>query len=251
MKSYREWISKSSSERNTRIILALDLDGTGEHKLLERGKRLLESTLESVCAVKLGRQTILNLGMHRTKRILNLAHEEEIPCIVDDKTSDIGETNKAIAEAYFRLGFDALTASPFVGWLDGLQPLFKTSHDKQKGVIILSYMSHLGALDVAGRKVIVGSGRKPELQYLLFARRALQWGADGLVVGATRPRAIEAVKRAVGDRVPIYSPGVGTQGGSLARAAKAGSDFFILGRSIATSAHPERVAASCAKQSRG
>ena len=251
MKSYREWISKSSSERNTRIILALDLDGTGARRLFERGRILLESTLESLCAVKLGRQTIMNLGMDRTRLILNLAHEDEIPCIVDDKISDIGETNRAIAEAYFRLGFDALTASPFVGWLDGLQPLFKASHDKQKGVIILSYMSHTGAVDVAGRKVIVGSGKKPELQYLLFARRALQWGADGLVVGATRPKVIEAVKRTVGDRVPVYSPGVGSQGGSLARAAKAGTDFFILGRSIATSAHPERVAASCAKESRG
>jgi orotidine-5'-phosphate decarboxylase len=250
MKSYKEWISKSSTERNTRIILALDLDGTNPNKLFEIGRRLLESTLDSLCAVKLQRQTILNLGMDRTRRILNLAHEEEIPCIVDDKMSDIGETNRAVAEAYFRLGFDALTASPFAGWLDGLQPLFQASHDKQKGVIILSYMSNPGAVDVAGRKVIVGSGKKPELQYLLFARRALQWGADGLIVGATRPKAIEAVKRTVDDMVPIYSPGVGTQGGRLARAAKAGTDFFILGRSIATSAHPERVAARCAKESR-
>ena len=249
MTSYKEWISKSSTERNTRIILALDLDGTVPQKLFEEGKRLLQSTLVSLCAVKLGRQTVLNLGMERTRRILSLVHEEEIPCIVDDKISDIGETNRAIAEAYFRVGFDALTASPFVGWLDGLQPLFKASHDKEKGVIILSYMSQPGALDVAGRKVIMSQG-KQELQYLLFAKRALQWGADGLVVGATRPEAIESVKRIVGDNVPIYSPGVGAQGGSLARVDKAGADYFILGRSIASSPHPERVAATCAKESR-
>jgi len=245
---YREWISRSSTERNTRIIFALDLAGENPARLYQKGKRLLESTLDSLCAIKLQRQTIFNIGTEATKRIINRAHEDNVPCIIDDKISDIGETNKAVAESYFNMGFDALTASPFVGWIDGLQPLFKAAHDKQKGVIILTYMSHSGASEVAGKKVVTESGNQRP-QYLLFVKRALQWDSDGLVVGATRPKVIANVKQLVGDRVPIYSPGVGAQGGSLARAARAGTDFFILGRSIATSAHPHKVAAQCAKDS--
>jgi len=166
---------------------------------------------------------------------------------MDDKISDIGETNRAIADAYFRLGFDALTASPFVGWIGGLDQLFETAHDKRKGVIILSYMSHPGASEVADQRIKVA--RRADPQYLQFARRAVQWGADGLVVGATRPLIVASVKKTVGSRIPIYSPGVGAQGGSIAKAAKAGTDFFILGRSISTSSHPERVAANFARES--
>jgi orotidine-5'-phosphate decarboxylase len=200
--------------------------------------------------VKLGRQTILNMGTERTRRIVEQVHEQGIPCIVDDKLSDIGETNKAIAESYFRIGFDGLTASPLVGWRLGLQPLFRVAHDTKKGVIVLAYMSHPGASECFGRLVLLEKKEGAEPQYLAFAKRAVQWRADGVVVGATRPEIIESVKRVVKDKVPIYSPGVGAQGGSSASSASAGTDFFIVGRSITTSSHPKRKAAQYATESR-
>ncbi len=247
--AYQEWISRSAAERNTRIVLALDLAGSHGPRVFDEGRTLLRKTIENLCAVKLGRHTILNMGTNRARCIVELVHEQGIPCIVDDKLSDIGETNKAIAESYFRLGFDGLTASPLVGWREGLQPLFRVAHDDGKGVIVLAYMSHPGASEGFGQKVLVEKRKRAEPQYLLFARRALQWRADGVVVGATRPEIIENVKRAVGDEVPIYSPGVGAQGGSLASSAKAGTDFFIVGRSITNSSHPERASAQYARES--
>lgn len=237
-------------ERDTKIILALDFDGGRPARLFEDGLRLLRKTVESLCAVKLGRQTVLNLGTERTQRFVEFVHEQGIPCIVDDKLNDIGATNKAIAESYFRLGIDGLTASPFVGWLEGLQPLFEIAHDNGKGVIVLSYMSHPGASEGYGQTVVLERRKKTEPLYLLFAKRARQWGADGVVVGATRPEVIREVKKIVGSRVPIYSPGVGTQGGGMATSARAGTDYFIIGRSITRSANPERVAANYAKMSR-
>jgi len=246
--SYREWISHSAAERNTKIILALDLAASHAPQVFEKGRTLLRKTIVSLCAVKLGRHTILNMGTERTRRIVELVHDQGIPCVVDDKISDIGETNKAIAESYFRLGFDGLTASPLVGWREGLQPLFRFAHNYGKGVIVLAYMSHPGASEGFGQKVLLEKQRTIP-QYLLFARRALQWGADGVVVGATRPKIIENVKRVIGDKVPIYSPGVGAQGGSLATSAKAGTDFFIVGRSITKSSHPEKTAAQLARES--
>jgi orotidine-5'-phosphate decarboxylase len=248
--SYREWIQRSSVERNTKVILALDLEGRHPARVFDDGKRLLRNTLDSLCGVKLGRQTVLNLGTERTRRIVEFVHEQEIPVIIDDKLNDIGETNRAIAESYFRLGVDGLTASPFVGWLGGLQPLFSIAHDNEKGVILLAYMSHPGASEGYGQMVISGRRKQPQALHLVFARRARQWGADGVVVGATRPDVIKEVKRLVGNEVPIYSPGIGAQGGRMASSARAGTDYFIIGRSITKSVHPERAAASCAKESR-
>lgn len=248
--SYRDWILRSSLERDTKVILALDLEGRLPTRVFDEGKRLLRKTVNNLCAVKLGRQTVLNLGTERTRRIIELVHEQGIPCFVDDKLNDIGETNRAIAESYFRLGVDALTASPFIGWLEGLQPLFKIAHHNGKGVILLTYMSHPGASEGYGQTAISARSGKPEALYLLFAQRARQWGADGVVVGATRPEVVREVKRKVGNTVPIYSPGIGAQGGSMADSARAGTDYFIIGRSITKSVHPERAAANCAKESR-
>ncbi len=248
--TYREWILHSSEERNTRIVLALDLDGNHPIQVFENGRRLLKETMDHLCAVKLGRQTILNMGTERARRLIEIVHDQGIPCLVDDKLNDIGETNKAIAKSYFRLGIDGLTASPFVGWLEGLQPLFKVAHDDGKGVIVLAYMSHPGASEGYGQSVIPKTGKKPIVLYLFFAKRARQWGADGVVVGATRPETIRAVRHAVGGKVPIYSPGIGTQGGRMATSTEAGTDYFIIGRSITKSSHPDKMAASYAKESR-
>ncbi len=247
--SYKEWISRSSAERRTRIILALDLDGASSKELFERSERLLRRTIGKFCAVKLGRQTVLNLGTVRTRHLTRIVHGEDIPCIIDDKLNDIGETNRAIAESYFRMGFDGLTANPFAGWRGSLQPLFQLAHEHRNGVILLAYMSHQGAAEGYGQKVIIGDKKTPIAQYRLFASNAVRWGADGVVVGATRPNVIREVKSIVRDKVPIYSPGIGAQGGKLLSASKAGTDFFIVGRSITRSPHPEKTALEYAGES--
>ncbi len=248
-RSYKEWISRSSQNRETRIVLALDVDDGTREGLLERSERLLKRTISSVCAVKLGRQTVLNLGARGTKRLTRIVHENDIPCIIDDKINDIGETNRAIAEAYFRMGFDGLTANPFTGWRGGLEPLFQLAHQRHHGVILLTYMSHPGASEGYGQKVVAKGKRTPESQYRLFANDAVRWGADGAVVGATRPNVIREVKSILRDKVPIYSPGVGAQGGRLADSSRAGTDYFIIGRSITRSPRPEETALEYARES--
>ena len=62
------------------------------------------------------------------------------------------------------------------------------------------------------------------------------------MVGATRPQVVREAKRILGGSVPIYSPGVGAQGGELAAALEAGTDYFIIGRSITESTAPSRKA---------
>ena len=245
--AFRNWISQSSRNRGTRIVLALDGDWESSEQLFEKSKVLLRRTITCFCAVKLGRHTVLNLGIERTKRLIKTVHSEDIPCIIDDKINDIGETNRKIVESYFRIGFDGLTANPFAGWRGGLQPLFQLAHEQGNGVILLAYMSHLGAAEGYGQSVFKGNRKVP--QYRLFADKAVHWGADGVVVGATRPNIIREIKSVVQNKVPIYSPGIGTQGGSLISSSRAGADFFIIGRSITKSPQPEKAAREYARES--
>lgn len=244
---FKEKIARASRENSSRIILALDIDQGSPEAGLRRARKLLDKTIPSLCAAKIGRQTVLNLGTSRTTQITSLVHKRGLPCIIDDKLNDIGSTNVAIATAYFRLGFDALTANPFAGWRGGLQPVFKRAHRLRNGIILLVYMSHAGASEGYGQTVADGRTKRP--QYLVFAERAVKWKADGAVVGATRPNVVREAKRILGKSVPIYSPGVGTQGGDLKTALEAGTDYFIIGRSIIKSPAPSRAAAMFANLS--
>ncbi len=155
--------------------------------------------------------------------------------IMDAKVNDIGNTNQIIAEYYFAAGFDAIIANPFVGWEEGLKPLFEVSKKLNRGVILLTYMSHKGASEGYGQTIIDAQTGEKTLQYISFARKALMWGADGVVVGATVPQKIAEVKQILQDKVDIYSPGVGAQGGAAETAIKAGASYLIVGREITNS----------------
>lgn len=209
----------------------------------------MERTAPYLCGVKLGRQTVLNLGTERTSTLIKQVHSNDLPCIIDDKLNDIDETNKAITQAYFNLGFDGIIVNPFVGWKGGLQPVFQLSHRHGKGVLVLVYMSHPGASGGYGQLVLENHGKKPRPQFELFAEKASRWKADGAVVGATRPDIVRKVRITLSDGIHIYSPGIGTQGGKIPKASKAGTDFFIIGRSITKASDPEKTAQGYARES--
>ncbi len=178
-----------------------------------------------------------------------MAREEAIPTIVDDKLNDIDETNRQIADAYFRLGLEGLTVNPFAGWRGGLESVFRLAHNLSKGVIVLVHMSHPGAAEGYGQRVVTRGGGKPQPQYKLFAKKAVAWKADGVVVGATRPTIVKEVRSILKNRVAIYSPGIGPQGGDLRKASRAGTDYFIIGRSITRASDPEKAASGYARKS--
>jgi orotidine-5'-phosphate decarboxylase len=123
-----------------------------------------------------------------------------------------------------------------------LKPLFEASQRLNRGVILLCYMSHKGASEGYGQTIIDQETGEKTLQYVSFAKKALKWGADGVVVGATYPEKIAEVKRIVEGKVPIYSPGVGAQGGAAETAVKAGASYLIVGREITMASDPAQTA---------
>jgi len=247
--TFRENILSASKNNFSRIVLALDLQGSSQRQLLRRGKKLIEETAPYVCAIKLGRPTVLNLGMEKTRTLIATSHANELPCIIDDKLGDIDDVNLAISQTYFALGFDGIIVNPIAGWKGGLEPVFKLARNAGKGVIVLVYMSNPGATEAFGQLVLRSSHGKPKPQYEIFAEKADLWGADGAVVGGNRPDIVKKVRAKLHNGIHIYSPGIGTQGGKVLQASNAGSDFFIIGRSITRSNDPERAAHNFARQS--
>lgn len=151
-----------------------------------------------------------------------------IPVVLDAKRGDIASTARAYAAAAFEtLGADALTASPYLG-RDALAPLLA---DPQRGVFLLCRTSNPGAAELQEAALADGA---PLYQHV--ARLAAIWnerGNLGLVVGATEPVALAAV-RALAPALWILAPGVGAQGADLEAALRAGLRADGLGLLIPT-----------------
>ncbi len=249
--SFRKMMETSSLNRKTRVVLALDIStrlpkenrGNARGDLLERALFTLEQTNEHIAALKINHQLLLPLGLYDLmQEIISKAKSSSLPVIMDCKANDVEHTNRWIARHYFDAGFDAIIANPFVGWEGGIQPLMSEAREQGKGVILLAYMSHPGATEGYGQQVLPTNSTKPQPQYLLFAQKAVKWGADGVVVGATYPDKIREINDVTEGKVPIYSPGIGAQGGDISEAFRAGCKYAIVGRAIFESEDPGKSA---------
>jgi uridine monophosphate synthetase len=166
-----------------------------------------------------------------------------IPVILDAKRGDIASSARAYAAAAFdTLGVDAITVSPYLG-SDALTPFLR---DPRRGVFVLCKSSNPSGNEIQAHTRSMGG----EPVYLDLARRAEEWNAGenlGLVVGATDPHALAAVRSAA-PNLWLLAPGVGAQGGDLQAALRAGLRADGLGmivpvsRGIARAGDPRRAA---------
>jgi orotidine-5'-phosphate decarboxylase len=134
-----------------------------------------------------------------------------------------------------------MIASPVSGWEGGLDSVFQLAGFRGKGVILLVYMSNPGAEELYSLRIQSGHGKRKKL-FELFAEMAVDWKANGVIVGATRPEIITRVRKLVGPEMAIFSPGVGAQGGDARKARVAGADYLIVGRSIYDAKDPSDAA---------
>jgi orotidine-5'-phosphate decarboxylase len=152
-----------------------------------------------------------------------------IPIILDAKRGDIGPTATQYArEVFERYGGDAVTVSPYLGH-DSVTPYLAHAG---KGVILLCRTSNAGGSDLQFLNV----GGLPLYQHVAKLV-ATQWNASGeccLVVGATFPEELRAVRALVGD-MPILVPGIGAQGGDVEATVKAGQTPNGTGLMISSS----------------
>ena len=139
-----------------------------------------------------------------------------LPIILDAKRGDIGATAEQYArEAFERYGADAVTVNPYMGY-DSIAPYLEW---KDKGCIVLCRTSNPGGSDL---QFLTVDGR-PLYQHVadLVANKWNRNGQCSLVVGATFPDEIAAVRKITGD-MPLLVPGIGAQGGDVAATVAAG-----------------------------
>ena len=244
----------TSEKKDSGIVLALDFPYQNPEKpelLLEKAESVLDQVSPYISAVKVNHHLTLPLGVFGgVQKLIKKAQDCCLLTIMDCKANDIGATNQVIAEYYYNAGFDAIIANPFIGWEEGLKPIFETANRMQRGVILLTYMSHKGAGEGYGQTILDADTNIETKQYIAFARRAHRWKADGVVVGATVPEKIREIYEVLGNEVPIYSPGVGAQGGKGKDALTAGARYLIVGREITQAENPAKAAEKLSKLTR-
>ena len=249
--SFKAKMEEAAKSKNSPIVLALDLpfeSPENRSNVLVKAQKILKAVHPYICAVKINHHLTLPLGtFNGVAQLVEQIRGQGLLAIMDAKVNDIGVTNQVIAEYYYAAGFDAIIANPFVGWEEGLKPIFDVSRQVGGGVILLCYMSHKGASEGYGQTVIDPETGQKTPQYVSFAKKALKWGADGVVVGATYPEKIAEVKRIVEEKIPIYSPGIGVQGGAAETALETGANYLIVGREITSAIDPSLAAKKLAE----
>jgi orotidine-5'-phosphate decarboxylase len=184
---------------------------------------IVEATRDLVCCFKpnLAFFEAYGLAGQTALRTLRRSLPADVPVLLDAKRGDTPQTMRAYARAIFDdLDADAVTVNPYLGG-DSLAPFFE-HHDR--GVFVLCKTSNPGAGEIQDLAVAGPSGAEP--LFLSVARHAVSWagqGTLGLVVGATYPSDVAAV-RAIAPDVPILLPGVGAQAGDLEQSVRAAVD---------------------------
>jgi len=235
MATFKTRISQIS-KKNGKIILANDYDSSVnnlETKTIQNIKKLHPY----LCGIKLNFHLLLPLSFKEISKINQTAHNYGLQTIADIKLNDIGNTNKVTTEHLWNLGFDAVIANPIMG-LDSLKQLVKSSHKENKGVITLCHMSAPEAK--LSYDMEIKMGKKQQL-YQLFLDWAIASKVDGIVVGATFPEIIRYCNKKAGTKLDIFSPGIGTQGGSAKEVLSVGTDYLIVGRTILNAKNPVTV----------
>lgn len=254
--TFQQKLDAIVTKQNSLVCVGLDSEMTklpavvksDAHPQFAFNKAIIDATHELVCAYKpnsafyeaRGTEGIVELKM--TCDYLREKYPD-IPIILDAKRADIGSTNEGyVAFAFDWLGVDAITLQPYLG-KDAILPFLNR---KEKGCIILCRTSNPGAgefqdllaFDSGFTPSVHPEGNQSVKIYQHVARKVVkEWNANGnclLVVGATYPEELAAVRKIAGD-MTFLVPGVGAQGGDIEKTVRAGLNSTKSGMIINSS----------------
>jgi orotidine-5'-phosphate decarboxylase len=195
-------------------------------------REIVDATGDLVCAFK--PQIAYFASMRAESQLEKLIdhirrQHPAVPVILDAKRGDIGATAEHYArEAFERYGADAVTLSPYMGY-DSIQPFLAYA---DRGAFLLCRTSNPGGADLQ----MLDAGGEPLYQRLarLVANEWNTHGQLGLVVGATYPAELAAVRSVAGE-MPLLVPGIGAQGGDIAATVAAGQSADGFGIIVSSS----------------
>ena len=234
--TFGERLANAASANDSLLCVGLDpvldhlpaklrADSDVTHAFVAFNTGIIAATSDLVCAYKPNLAFYMAHGragvaaLEETRRLI----PEHIPVILDAKVGDMSNTAEAYATAYFDTwDFDAVTVNPYLGE-DALTPFMRRP---ERGVIVVCKTSNPGSGDFQDLSTTDGDRQQP--LYLTVAERVGSWAERwpatlGLVVGATYPEELAAVRRRC-PTAPILLPGIGAQGGDLEGSLHAGLD---------------------------
>jgi len=228
MRPFFNWLAECVMRNSSLLCVGLDPDPErleGED-VFAFNRRLVDTTADLACCYKPNSafyEALGTGGLEILCQTIEYIHALDLPVILDAKRGDIGSTAAAYARAVFEVwGADAVTVNSYLG-ADSVAPFARYL---DKGVFVLCHTSNPGARDFQELTVVNGrSGISGRPLYQVVAEQVQHWnlgsGNYGLVVGATYPEELRAV-RALAPDLWLLVPGVGTQGGDLEAAVVAG-----------------------------
>lgn len=194
---------------------------------------IVEATADLACAYKPNLGFFLAHGaagiraLERTRALI----PADVPVLLDAKIGDIDSTSAAYARGVFdEWDFDALTINPYMGE-DALAPFIDRP---DRGVFILCKTSNRGSGDLQDQPLADGEPISRRVAATVEAWSERHPATLGLVVGATWPGDLAAIRAICPDR-PILLPGVGAQAGDLEGAVRAGVDAGGTGLLVSSS----------------
>lgn len=206
--------------------------------LLSFNKALIDALCDIVPAVKPQAAYYEIYGWQGVKTLcetIAYAKQKGMFVITDGKRNDIGTTMQAYATAHLgttmvegealeAFGADALTVNGYLG-IDGINPLLNICAENDKGIFVLVKTSNPSSGELQDQELESG-----ETVYSAMGRMCEEWGAElrgkngysavGSVVGATYPKQLEELRKAL-PHTFFLVPGYGAQGGGAKDVAPA------------------------------
>jgi orotidine-5'-phosphate decarboxylase len=230
-----------SKGKQSNIVLAID-PNYDTNDLFSYVLNTITKLGKYLCAIKLNFHVILPLSFTELQKINLVAHRERLQVIADIKLNDIPNTNDVTIRYLHAMGFDSIIVNPFIG-KDNLKSTVSSAHSLNCGIISLVYMSHSGANEGFGSSVLShqsldGLADTTSRFYNVFYENSKNCDVDGVIIGGNRLDVLRELSSKNLKKIPIYSPGLVTQGGDIKSALECGTDYLIIGRAIINSPDP-------------
>jgi orotidine-5'-phosphate decarboxylase len=219
--SFFETLGDRIEARDTVVSVGLDPDPDRLPEAVEDAdlprwafnRRIIDATHEHAACYKPNAAFYEDSdGWRALRETVAYAHGKDVPVLLDAKRGDIGNTARQYATVLDDV--DAITVNPYLG-RDSLDPFLSRT---ENGIFVLCRTSNTGGKDL--QNLELDTGKQLYEHVATLAERWNEHDNVGLVVGATAPDELEAIRDLVD--LPFLVPGVGAQGGDAQAAVEHG-----------------------------
>ena len=222
---------RNMSKRDCKLILALDLPDR------ESALKILDGLRGKLEWVKIGLQMYLKYGTNFVREVSGMGFK----IFLDLKLFDIPNTVASAVESVSALPVSMLTIHAS-GGREMMRRAVESAAERNPELLILG-VTVLTSFD-ADSLAETGVELEPEWQVEKLAKLAVDSGLKGLVCS---PLEIEGLRSILPEDTVLVTPGIRPSGSSAdeqkrimtpADAARAGSDFIVVGRPILKAEYP-------------